>query len=1200
MSQHYTVGGTINQGIYLRRQADEELLRLCQESQFAYVLTSRQMGKSSLMVSTTRQLVTLGIRPVTIDLQDLGTQSTAEQWYLGLLVAISDQLALTMDVLDWWQERSHLGMTQRWTLWFREVLLAEIVDPIVVFVDEIDSTLNLPYTDDFFIAIRSFYTARSQHPVLNRLSFVLLGVATPDDLIADTQRTPFNIGQQVAIGGFQLEEALPLAQGLAAANPEAVLAEVLAWTGGQPLLTQKVCAGLANGEEISVGEESERVAEWIRSHIVTHWESQDNPVHLKTIRARLLAGGERLRGRVLGICQRVLQQEVVLGDDSLEQMGLRLSGLMVKQGDRLQIASRLYGEVFNLGWIGEELAQLRSYAGALRAWEESGRSDESRLLRGNALAEVLAWAQDKRLDEDDRQFFEACQAIERREMEGLLAAEREANWTLADANRKARRRIKVGSGILVGTLVLSAIAAVYAGQVQEGALRDRARAEQKVTEADQRRKAAEEEVNKKLVVEANARLAVAKAKLEVAKARTEQAKIQNQSRQQIAAAKQQEAIARAGVVAAQQRESQANLAVAAAQKQKDSAVAQARSAQALTASAQVEQQKAEQSSAAAQKAATLEQKGTALLRSQPIAFQNMDTLLEALEVGQELRQLLQEQGVNRTKDLALTRYPTRSPMLALRMAVNLVLEQDLDRYPRSNATGDRILHYSSRDNRGYVTDASGNRLNELQGSNPYFNRAGDRIFTASPTGGSYGYDASGNRLFELQGSNPSFNQTGDRILTFSPEGDRNYVYDALGNLLNQFQGGRASLNQTGNRILVASPEGNRYYVYDASGNRLNELQGSDPRFNRAGDRILSSGSEGDRGYVYDASGNLLNELQGGNLSLNETQDSSQGSSQNDRILTSSEQDNRSYIYDRSGNRLLELQGIYPRFNQGNDRIFTSSSQRQDERSYVYDISGNRLLELEGTSLRFSQENDRILTSSYQNNRSYIYDTSGTRLLELQGGSPRSNQKGDRILTTSYQNNRSYMYDASGNFLFELQGLFPRFNEATNRILTDSFPNDRSYVYDLSGNLLLELQGGNPSLMGTDNSRQDPKPERILTYSREDNRSYAYSIGSQVSSQLKVSGNVFNIENHQIFFSSPSQRNRSYLYDTYSNSLRELQGTAPSLNEAGDRILTYSEASNNSYIYDISGDRLLELQGIFLRFNQTGDRILTFSRQDNRL
>ncbi len=77
----YTVGGTVQAGggIYISRQADEELHSLCQDSKFAYVLTSRQMGKSSLMVRTAQRLTEEGIHSVVIDLTQVGTQVTAEQ-----------------------------------------------------------------------------------------------------------------------------------------------------------------------------------------------------------------------------------------------------------------------------------------------------------------------------------------------------------------------------------------------------------------------------------------------------------------------------------------------------------------------------------------------------------------------------------------------------------------------------------------------------------------------------------------------------------------------------------------------------------------------------------------------------------------------------------------------------------------------------------------------------------------------------------------------------------------------------------------------------------------------------------------------------------------------------------------------------------------------------------------------------------------
>ncbi|MBV9791824.1 MAG: AAA-like domain-containing protein, partial [Chloroflexi bacterium] len=242
----YTVGGTVQagSGLYVTRKADDELLALCRASDFAYILADRQIGKSSLMIRTKQQLDHEGIQSVIIDLEEIGVvKVSAEAWYLGLLAEIEEQLELKTDVTGWWQQHSYLSIAQRFASFFQQVLLAEISSPIVIFVDEIDSTLSLDFTDDFFTVIRALYDARSRMPQLRRLSFVLIGVATPGDLIQDATRTPFNIGQQVDLSDFTVEEALPFAKGLGLSPAKArqILDWVLAWTGGHPYLTQRLC-----------------------------------------------------------------------------------------------------------------------------------------------------------------------------------------------------------------------------------------------------------------------------------------------------------------------------------------------------------------------------------------------------------------------------------------------------------------------------------------------------------------------------------------------------------------------------------------------------------------------------------------------------------------------------------------------------------------------------------------------------------------------------------------------------------------------------------------------------------------------------------------------------------------------------------------------------------------------------------------------
>src|SRR5258708_39260462 len=97
----------------------------------------------------------------------------------------------------------------------RQVVLVKVTAPLVIFIDEIDATRSLPFsTDEFFAGIRELYNERSETRELNRLTFCLLGVATPSDLIQDTRTTPFNIGQRIDLTDFTESEAGILARGL--------------------------------------------------------------------------------------------------------------------------------------------------------------------------------------------------------------------------------------------------------------------------------------------------------------------------------------------------------------------------------------------------------------------------------------------------------------------------------------------------------------------------------------------------------------------------------------------------------------------------------------------------------------------------------------------------------------------------------------------------------------------------------------------------------------------------------------------------------------------------------------------------------------------------------------------------------------------------------------------------------------------------
>jgi hypothetical protein len=127
----------------------------------------------------------------------------------------------------------------------------------VVFIDETDAVRSLPFsTDEFFAAIRECYNRRTREPAFRRLTFCLLGVASPTDLIRDTRMTPFNIGRRIELTDFTESEASVLAVGLEVGDADTpgrpakearrLLKRILHWTGGHPYLTQKLCQRVAS------------------------------------------------------------------------------------------------------------------------------------------------------------------------------------------------------------------------------------------------------------------------------------------------------------------------------------------------------------------------------------------------------------------------------------------------------------------------------------------------------------------------------------------------------------------------------------------------------------------------------------------------------------------------------------------------------------------------------------------------------------------------------------------------------------------------------------------------------------------------------------------------------------------------------------------------------------------------------------------
>ncbi|MDY7023731.1 MAG: AAA-like domain-containing protein, partial [Cyanobacteriota bacterium] len=321
---YYQVGGSLNSSnpTYVARQADLMLYHSLIAGEFCYVFNARQMGKSSLRIRTKHRLEQEGFTCASVDLTRIGSENiTVNQWYKSFVADLLKAFKLFRKVKlkSWWQDHEDRSNIQILSDFIEEVILTEIQsEKIFIFIDEIDSILSLKFSvDDFFALIRYCYNQRAENPDYNRLTFALFGVTTPSDLIQDKTRTPFNIGTAIELQGFQWneDEIRPLADGLEGYvdKPISVLKEILAWTEGQPFLTQKVCqivvqnrTGSIQSRNLDQDENHDLdenlpianpqffkifnkfstsfIENYVRSHIIKSWETKDEPEHLRTIR----------------------------------------------------------------------------------------------------------------------------------------------------------------------------------------------------------------------------------------------------------------------------------------------------------------------------------------------------------------------------------------------------------------------------------------------------------------------------------------------------------------------------------------------------------------------------------------------------------------------------------------------------------------------------------------------------------------------------------------------------------------------------------------------------------------------------------------------------------------------------------------------------------------------------------------------------
>ncbi|MDQ2695729.1 MAG: AAA-like domain-containing protein, partial [Pseudomonadota bacterium] len=344
-------GGAVNwrTSVYVIRPSDDQLLALLEQGEYCNVLCSRQMGKTSLLKRTRARLKEKGVKTAEIDVAGaLGTPD-ADGWYQGLLQQIALDLELEVDVAAWWRASPAITANQRLIRFFRQEVAQRCDGRVVIFLDEIDSTLKLPYTDDFFVAIRSMYNDRAADPVYEKIAFCLVGVATPNELIKDRRTTSYNIGRTIELRDFDpaQDDLRPLYDGLAqqGLSGEALLPRILYWSGGHPYLTLWLCEQCAGRGCSNADDVDQLITETYRN-----LDAVRNDTHFQQI-LRFL--GERAADQLatLELYRRIRQCRKVPDQAALPHTELKLAGIVKRdRKGMLVVRNAIYQRIFTAAW----------------------------------------------------------------------------------------------------------------------------------------------------------------------------------------------------------------------------------------------------------------------------------------------------------------------------------------------------------------------------------------------------------------------------------------------------------------------------------------------------------------------------------------------------------------------------------------------------------------------------------------------------------------------------------------------------------------------------------------------------------------------------------------------------------------------------------------------------------------------------------
>jgi hypothetical protein len=297
-----------------------------------------KMGKTSLMKQILAQTEAGGCRKVYLNLgaAEEAMFATLDKFLRWFCANISRELGLKPSLDDYWDEEL-FGSLVSCNTYFQSYILEQVDSPLALGLDNVDRAFeHSEIARDFLPMLRYWHEEANNLKTWQNLRLIIAN-STEVYVKLDANQSPFNVGRQVKLPGFNLEQVLALAQycGLdwkEDAEKQEFAAKLIDLVGGHPYLVRLALDALAAGNlsQQQLLREAPTQGGIYGAHLRQHWDTLHSAPELAAAMKTVVAAAGGLQ----------LEPTVAY---KLESMGL-----VALVGDEARVSCELYRQYFLL------------------------------------------------------------------------------------------------------------------------------------------------------------------------------------------------------------------------------------------------------------------------------------------------------------------------------------------------------------------------------------------------------------------------------------------------------------------------------------------------------------------------------------------------------------------------------------------------------------------------------------------------------------------------------------------------------------------------------------------------------------------------------------------------------------------------------------------------------------------------------------